>query len=75
MEMAGDSNALADPEAMFGQDDEETKAAERTVLTQNRALCQLFPRLGHSPAGGLLKKYREHKTGPAAETGPVFYTY
>lgn len=44
MEMAGDSNALADLKAMFGQDDEETKAAERTVLTQNlEGFASCFP--------------------------------
>ena len=38
------SNALADLEAMFGQDDEETKAAERTVLTQNlEGFASCFP--------------------------------
>ena len=51
-QMAGDSDALADLEAMFGQDDEETRAAERTVLTQNlEGFASCFPDWDIHPPG------------------------
>ncbi|MGN1024000.1 MAG: hypothetical protein ACI4OJ_10900, partial [Lachnospiraceae bacterium] len=62
--MAEDSNALADLEAMFGQDDEKTKAAERTVLTQNLEGLPAVSRNGTYTRWLITENYRKRKDWP-----------